>query len=139
MEIKYSRIDAGKAFDWGKTSEEYAKYRDIYPSEFYKKKLEQASLTKSPIVHIKNFLPKDTAYSIKGKRGNYIVYYGRLSYEKGIMTCISVALFKDSLILLTASLSLLMIILQILSSLNGCLILLKTLETASKVRGSKFS
>ena len=37
MEIKDSRIDAGKAFDWGKTSEEYAKYRDIYPSEFYKK------------------------------------------------------------------------------------------------------
>ena len=27
----------GKAFDWGKTSEEYAKYRDIYPKEFYAK------------------------------------------------------------------------------------------------------
>ena len=37
MEIKDDRIDAGKAFDWGKTSEEYAKYRDIYPEEFYKK------------------------------------------------------------------------------------------------------
>ena len=22
-------------FDWGKTSEDYAKYRDIYPDEFY--------------------------------------------------------------------------------------------------------
>ena len=32
-----SRIDAGKAFDWGKTSKEYARYRDIYPDEFYKK------------------------------------------------------------------------------------------------------
>ena len=29
MEITDNRIDAGKAFDWGKTSEEYAKYRDI--------------------------------------------------------------------------------------------------------------
>ncbi|ORX53902.1 methyltransferase type 11 [Piromyces finnis] len=29
------RIDKGKAFDWGKTSEDYAKYRDIYPKEFY--------------------------------------------------------------------------------------------------------
>ena len=29
-------IDKGKAFDWGKTSEDYAKYRDIYPQEFYK-------------------------------------------------------------------------------------------------------
>jgi len=37
MEIKDSRIDAGKAFDWGKTSKEYAKYRDIYPETFYQK------------------------------------------------------------------------------------------------------
>ncbi len=37
MDIKDSRIDAGKAFDWGKTSEYYAKYRDIYPDEFYQK------------------------------------------------------------------------------------------------------
>ncbi|MCR4585831.1 MAG: class I SAM-dependent methyltransferase [Lachnospiraceae bacterium] len=28
-------IDKGKPFDWGKTSEDYAKYRDIYPQEFY--------------------------------------------------------------------------------------------------------
>ena len=32
-----SRIDAGKAFDWGRTSEEYAKYRDVYPNEFYQR------------------------------------------------------------------------------------------------------
>ena len=37
MEITDSRIDAGKAFDWGKTSVDYARYRDIYPDEFYKK------------------------------------------------------------------------------------------------------
>ena len=37
MEIKDLRIDAGKAFDWGKTSENYAKYRDIYPEEFYRR------------------------------------------------------------------------------------------------------
>ncbi len=28
-------IDKGNPFDWGKTSEDYAKYRDIYPQEFY--------------------------------------------------------------------------------------------------------
>ena len=28
-------IDKGKPFDWGKTSDDYAKYRDIYPQEFY--------------------------------------------------------------------------------------------------------
>jgi len=37
MVITDDRIDAGKAFDWGRTSEEYAKYRDIYPEEFYRK------------------------------------------------------------------------------------------------------
>ncbi len=37
MEIKDNRIDSGKAFDWGRTSKEYAKFRDIYPDEFYKK------------------------------------------------------------------------------------------------------
>ena len=28
-------IDNGQAFDWGKTSKDYAKFRDIYPQEFY--------------------------------------------------------------------------------------------------------
>lgn len=28
-------IDKGKGFDWGRTSQDYAKYRDIYPQEFY--------------------------------------------------------------------------------------------------------
>ncbi|MBQ7740377.1 MAG: methyltransferase domain-containing protein [Eubacterium sp.] len=33
--ISDKRIDKGKAFDWGNTSEEYAKYRNIYPSILY--------------------------------------------------------------------------------------------------------
>lgn len=37
MEITNKAIDDGKAFDWGKTSADYAKYRDIYPEIFYKK------------------------------------------------------------------------------------------------------
>ncbi len=37
MEITNSAIDGGKAFDWGRTSADYAKYRDIYPKEFYDK------------------------------------------------------------------------------------------------------
>lgn len=37
MNITDERIDGGKAFDWGRTSAEYAKYRDIYPEEFYKR------------------------------------------------------------------------------------------------------
>lgn len=37
MEIRNAGIDAGKAFDWGKTSSDYARYRDIYPEIFYEK------------------------------------------------------------------------------------------------------
>lgn len=37
MDIKDIRIDGGKAFDWGRVSGDYAKYRDIYPEEFYQK------------------------------------------------------------------------------------------------------
>lgn len=37
MDICNKNIDAGKAFDWGRTSEDYAKFRDIYPEEFYHK------------------------------------------------------------------------------------------------------
>ena len=35
--ISNKDIDAGKEFDWGRTSAEYAKYRDVYPKEFYDK------------------------------------------------------------------------------------------------------
>lgn len=37
MLITNKKIDGGKAFDWGRTSEDYAKFRDIYPDEFYQK------------------------------------------------------------------------------------------------------
>lgn len=29
------RLDGGKEFDWGRTSKDYARFRDIYPEEFY--------------------------------------------------------------------------------------------------------
>lgn len=41
MPIKDKKIDGGKAFDWGRVSDEYAKYRDIYPKEFYQKILDR--------------------------------------------------------------------------------------------------
>lgn len=33
--ISDNRIDGGKPFDWGRTSQDYAKYRDIYPQIMY--------------------------------------------------------------------------------------------------------
>ena len=35
--ISKKNIDDGKAFDFGKTSNDYAKFRDIYPKIFYDK------------------------------------------------------------------------------------------------------
>ena len=34
--MQISDIDNGQSFDWGNTSKDYAKYRDIYPKEFYR-------------------------------------------------------------------------------------------------------
>ncbi len=36
MSISDNRIDSGKAFDFGKVSDSYAKYRDVYPEIFYR-------------------------------------------------------------------------------------------------------
>lgn len=36
-----ARIDGGKPFDWGRTSADYAKFRDIYPEEFYERIVKQ--------------------------------------------------------------------------------------------------
>ena len=41
MNIIDEKIDGGKPFDWGRTSTDYARFRDIYPKEFYKKILDR--------------------------------------------------------------------------------------------------
>lgn len=38
-------IDGGHEFDWGKASRDYARYRDIYPPEFYEKILSMGFCT----------------------------------------------------------------------------------------------
>ena len=37
MKISDKNIDEGKPFDWGRTSADYARFRDIYPQTFYDK------------------------------------------------------------------------------------------------------
>lgn len=44
MNIANESIDGGKPFDWGRTSLDYAKFRDIYPQLFYDKKHGQERL-----------------------------------------------------------------------------------------------
>ena len=37
--MQRQNIDSGNAFDWGKTSQDYGKFRDIYPPLFYQDRL----------------------------------------------------------------------------------------------------
>ena len=41
MNIASKNIDNGNPFDWGRTSEDYARFRDIYPEKFYRKILDR--------------------------------------------------------------------------------------------------
>ena len=48
--MRIAHIDGGKAFDWGKTSEDYARFRDIYPEEFYEKIVQRGLCTQGQSV-----------------------------------------------------------------------------------------
>lgn len=43
--MKNESIDNGKAFDWGRTSANYAKFRDIYPQAFYRSLVDKGLCT----------------------------------------------------------------------------------------------
>lgn len=60
----------------------------ICPSQFYKKKLDEAHFTKSRIVWMRNPLPFDAKYELNNHDDNYILYFGRLSKEKGVKNLI---------------------------------------------------
>lgn len=63
----------------------------ICPSEFYRKKLAEGNFTKRPIVTMRNPLPIGTEYSLNEENDGYILYFGRLSPEKGVKTLIEAA------------------------------------------------
>lgn len=60
----------------------------ITPSAFYKKKIEEAGIMRCPVIHMANFLPEDTVYEASNVSGDYLLYFGRLSCEKGIVTLV---------------------------------------------------
>lgn len=44
------KIDGGRPFDWGRASRDYAKFRDIYPDEFYQRFVDLGLCTKGQTV-----------------------------------------------------------------------------------------
>lgn len=60
----------------------------ICPSQFYADKLKEGNFTKSPIVYLRNPLPLNTNYNENNTDEGYILYFGRLSAEKGVKTLI---------------------------------------------------
>lgn len=67
---------------------------DLYicPSEFYRAKLCEANFTKSKIVCLRNPLPPETKYGLSEGAGGYVLYFGRLSAEKGVKPLIDAAI-----------------------------------------------
>lgn len=63
---------------------------DLYIAEckFYQKQLEDAHFTKSPIIHMNNFLPTSQEFKPYYDVEDYILYFGRYSREKGILTAL---------------------------------------------------
>ena len=60
----------------------------ICPSEHHKRRLTQGKITKNPIIYIPNFLPEGTVFKKGPEEGDYFLFFGRLSIEKGIMTLV---------------------------------------------------
>lgn len=60
----------------------------ICPSEFYRKKLDDANFTTSKIITMRNPLPLGTKYEVSETNEDYILYFGRLAKEKGLKTLI---------------------------------------------------
>lgn len=61
---------------------------DLYITEcdFYKKIMKRSKITNSKIIFRTNFLPASQDYKFNEKYNDYILYFGRFSKEKGILT-----------------------------------------------------
>ena len=60
----------------------------ITPSDLYKQKLRDSGVFDCDIIHIPNFLPEGTEFKNVRNGGDYFLYFGRLSIEKGILVLI---------------------------------------------------
>lgn len=66
---------------------------DLYvcPSESNMRLLQRSNFTRNKMVMMRNPLPIDTQYESSGTMGDYVLYFGRLSKEKGVRYLIDAA------------------------------------------------
>ena len=64
----------------------------ITPSQFYRRKFLQFGVRPDRVVHLPNFLDLKQPKIAPNQRGDYYLYFGRLSKEKGILTLIHSAI-----------------------------------------------
>ena len=66
---------------------------DLYicPSDFHRGKLTEAAFSRRSVITMRNPLPVDTVFENSGTSEGYILYFGRLSPEKGVHTLIEAA------------------------------------------------
>jgi glycosyltransferase involved in cell wall biosynthesis len=69
--------------------------RIIAVSKFGQSKHQDSRRLFDKIVHVYNFCPNLKEISINTKKGNYILYFGRLSAEKGLETLLDAWLMED--------------------------------------------
>lgn len=77
--------------NWYIERKKYYNQIDLFITEcnFYKEILERSQFTKSRIVNIPNFLPPSKRIELIKEKGDYFLFFGRFSPEKGIMTLLS--------------------------------------------------
>lgn len=71
-------------YRWRRTYDKVDLY--VAPSVFLQKKLQAGNFTRAPILHLRNPLPENTIYRMPEHVKNHLLYFGRLSPEKGILT-----------------------------------------------------
>ena len=91
--MKINSVDHGNEFDFGRTSEDYVKYRDIYPSDMYEKLIAYGigkagqkilDLGSGPAVLPLNLSPTGALITATDISENQISYGKKAVSEKGI-------------------------------------------------------
>ena len=103
--MQNDQINAGQAFDWGRTSEDYAKYRDIYPPMFYHKILDLGLCTNGQRVLDlgtgtgvlpRNLYQYGARFTGADPSANQIAQARRLSQKRGMDIAYVVASAEDA-------------------------------------------